>query len=77
MIFVGMRGRCENVCFLALKTKIHNDSKSQKYNFMGEFDSEIKKTLSRFIKKHWDSIASFSCPLGLVYLLSWAPLMLI
>ena len=38
MIFECISGKYERVLFLALKTKIHKEFKSKKWNFSGKLD---------------------------------------
>ena len=59
--------------FLVFKTKIHKVSNK---TFQVDF-TLIKHSLKRFFKIIWNSVISFSYAKGLVYLLWWAPFLLI
>ena len=62
MIFECISGRYERVFFLALKTKIHKEFKSQKWNFLGKFDYYNAPEKDSYKKKEWNSVVGFSCP---------------
>ena len=69
MIFENMSGRYEKISLLAFKTKIYKELKKVRNKTFQVNFTLIKHSLKRFIKKNRNFVVSFSCPLGLVYLL--------